>query len=655
MRFSSFIITPIFLLLLPSLFAASPKEVSSKAKEVTIFLNGAQVTRTANTPISSGTSTLLFTKLPARLDPGSVQVKGEGSFTILSVTHQLKYPDVVEIKVVAPPKAEIAALQAQRQKLQDQISLEQTLLAIFQKEEALLNANQKLTTPTTVATPAEIAAMADLIRGRYKDIYQQQWDSGIKIRDWQAKVAEIDQKLAALNAPAQPQKEIKGKVYSEVLVTVTSSSSLTGRFTLTYQVPGAGWLPAYDLRVKDVAHSIKLSYKANVFQSSGEDWKNVKLTLSTGNPNQKSTSPVLNPWYLNYQQNQPVSGRNGGKNLGAYNANVRTIQGRITDANSGEPLIGAVIVIKGTTVGVMADERGYYSLSVPPGGTSVQVSYVGYKKTEMAISNTTMNIPLATDVMTLDEVVVTAYETDDVYAAGRVAGVSKAKRQKKMKDDFNSVTGTTIPLIINPIQKATNIEFEIKETYTIPSDGKSYGVEMTTYDLDAEYEYYCVPKLDLNAYLTARIAGFESLNLLEAEANLFFEGTFLGKTLLNVRSTSDTMNIGLGPDRNIVVTRTKLKEFSKRQFVGGKRSETRAFDIEVRNQKRQRVRLIVEDQFPVSQNAEIEIIHHNYKGAILDENTGILRWTFDLKGGKSDKANLKYEVKLPKSASISLE
>ena len=116
--------------------------------------------------------------------------------------------------------------------------------------------------------------------------------------------------------------------------------SRNSNFTITYLVKQSGWFPTYDIRVKDISSPINLQYKANVFQSSGEDWKDVKLFLSTGNPNENGTKPVISPWYLKY--------------VYAYQASPNTIQatyatgtvtGRITD-EKGDPLPGASVSIK---------------------------------------------------------------------------------------------------------------------------------------------------------------------------------------------------------------------------------------------------------------------------------------------------------------------
>ena len=98
---------------------------------------------------------------------------------------------------------------------------------------------------------------------------------------------------------------------------------------------------------------------------------------------------------------------------------------------------------------------------------------------------------------------------------------------------------------------------------------------MEFYDLPAFYQYYCVPKIDKDAFLIANIVDWEKYNLLEGEANVFFEDTYVGKTLMDVRYASDTLEISLGRDKKVSVNREKIKDFTNKQFIGNNKEETR--------------------------------------------------------------------------------
>jgi hypothetical protein len=374
-----------------------------------------------------------------------------------------------------------------------------------------------------------------------------------------------------------------------------------------------------------------------VHQTSGENWKNVKLTLSSGDPAQSGSQPELNPWYLGFYRPSPAPF------LGDANAaatNVRQITGRVTD-DVGQALPGVNVVIKGTTVGTVTDSGGGYSLQVPPGASMVVYSFIGYAVREMPIYSPTMNVAMQPDVNVLSEVVVTGYGTP-----GKAAGV-RVTPQREEK--------AVVPAVATQEVKQTSVSFRIDIPYSIPSDGKQYAVDMQEYAIPAYYQYSCVPKLDTDAFLTAKITGWEEYNLLAGEANLFFEGTYLGKSLLDVGQTTDTLTLSLGRDKNITVSRTKVEAFTSKQFIGANRRDAKAWEITIRNKKAQAINLVVYDQFPVSTRSEITIERQEAPGATVDEITGKLTWQFTLPPADARKLNVGYTVKYPKNERLLLE
>ena len=122
---------------------------------------------------------------------------------------------------------------------------------------------------------------------------------------------------------------------------------------------------------------------------------------------------------------------------------------------------------------------------------------------------------------------------------------------------------------------------------------------MVNYNLPAKYKYFCVPKIDKDVFLIANISDWEKYNLLEGEANIFFEDTYVGKTLLDIRHATDTLQISLGRDKNISVKREKVKNFTTKQFIGSKKEESRVWTINVKNNKNQKINMLIFDQVPI--------------------------------------------------------
>jgi uncharacterized protein (TIGR02231 family) len=142
---------------------------------------------------------------------------------------------------------------------------------------------------------------------------------------------------------------------------------------------------------------------------------------------------------------------------------------------------------------------------------------------------------------------------------------------------------------------------------------------------------------------------------LEGEANIFFEETYVGKTILNVGYATDTLNISLGRDKNVSVNRLKTKDYTSKQFIGTKQEETRTWNITVKNNKSQAINMVILDQVPVSTLEEIEVIAEKLSGARQNIETGEIRWELSLEANNKKDLELKYSVKYPKDKKLVIE
>ncbi len=246
------------------------------------------------------------------------------------------------------------------------------------------------------------------------------------------------------------------------------------------------------------------------------------------------------------------------------------------------------------------------------------------------------------DMQSLQEVVVTGYGS----LQGRVAGIRT--REAEVVSKAETMTATTV-------ENQTTVEFEIDKPYSISSNGDVLTVDLSNYEIEAQYEYFAVPKLDKDPFLTARIIDWSRLNLIEGEANLYFEDKFVGRTIINANALEDTLSISLGRDRSIVIARDKKEDFSQRQVIGANKIDSRSFIITVRNNKSVPVRLLLSDQVPVAAISDIQVNPTELSGGILDENTGKVIWRLQLDGGDQKELRLGYEVKYPKNEKVYLE
>jgi uncharacterized protein (TIGR02231 family) len=355
------------------------QKVDAKIEKVTVFLSGAQVQRAATVSLPAGKSEVILRGLTPNLEQQSVIVKGEGDLTIVSVKPQMNFLEEVKRKDT------IVSLEAERERLWDLISVDSTELLVLHNEEEILMKNrvQVIGIQENTNKSEELTNLLDIQRKRLKDIYDRKLTLKKIANKRYQELYKIAAQIIELNAK-------KSTTTAEILVTVfvkdsreggTGSSVKNAKLTLEYIVPNANWYPTYDIRVKDVLSPIQAQMKAKVRQNSGEDWREVQLTLSTGEPKRTGVKPELGVWWLSeggysYFAGQKVNEVEDFAKLRLANQSNK-IKGKIRDAN-GETLVGVSIAIQGTTRGTLTDMNGDFELEIQPTDRQVVVSYVGF-------------------------------------------------------------------------------------------------------------------------------------------------------------------------------------------------------------------------------------------------------------------------------------
>lgn len=424
----------------------------------------------------------------------------------------------------------------------------------------------------------------------------------------------------------------------EVQIEMEAKAATNVSIELSYYVKNASWYPSYDIRATSIEKPIDLLYKANVQQNTKEDWDNVKLKISSSDPNLGNVAPQLKTYLLDYFIAPP---RYSG------DASSNQISGIVYDENR-EPLIGVAINIPETTIGTSTDIDGKFSITLPSNSSDLNFSYIGFKNKQIkATPSMVVYLELAQEF--LEDVVVTSYSSKrkrDITAASQTITPSNSI-EKSIRQDI------ALPTAV--VENQTAVEFEIKVPYTVKSNKKSTMVEIDRYALPAEYEYYAIPKINKDAFLLANIADWEKYNLLAGEANIFFEDTYVGKTILDTRYVTDTLNLSLGRDKSILINRESVKENTSKKVFSSNKEETREWKISVRNNKSQKINFTLLDQVPVSQRDEISVKTENLSGGTLKEQNGEVKWNLTLKPAEKQEVKLKYRVKYPNSKKLVIE
>jgi hypothetical protein len=526
-------------------------------------------------------------------------------------------------------EADERTLLDRRTDLQDKIAVDNRLLQVYKKEEEMLEKNQAIGGQTGVKSE-ELRQALDLHRARLTDVLQKQLEV-------EKRIAAQQRELQKLNLQIGEVGKKRDSVNYTVLALIDSRETGAIKFQLLYTVKDAGWYPTYDMRVTDVTRPLNVLLNANVFQRSGETWKDIAIQLSTGNPGDNATSSELQPWMLGFYDPSVAWMRNQAKIPGV-------VSGRIVD-ESGNPIVGATVMVKGTNQAVVTDANGFYKLQNVPANGFIVISSVGFTSKEMKAAPGYATVTLNANANALQEVVVTGYANalQGSVEGVRIRGVSSLK-----KEEIQTVTLSTQ-------YQPTAIVYKIEEKYTIETDGKTSTIGIKRFEMPALYEYYTAPKLDPSAFLTARVINWQDYDLQSGETNLYFEGTFLGKTYLDLSTVADTLSLSLGKDNGIRVARKLLKEFSAKKFLGSNKTESRDYEVTVMNTKKFPVNVMVRDQFPVSVNKEINIDDVSAPEAKIEKETGLVSWTFALQPGQERKLKLGYAVKYPKDRVVVLE
>jgi uncharacterized protein (TIGR02231 family) len=270
----------------------SIKTVESKISEVTVFQSGAQITHQVGFGFKEGENQIKLTDLPIYLDPNSIQVEGSGAITILSVKHEINY------QVDAKSNPRIKNLMDSISDIQFKIAEINAMQEVYNEEQNLLRNNYSMKGSNSNLLPEDLSEMADFYRNRMKEIRFKQ----LELEDNERTSAELLQKL---QNQLNQYNARKGTNPSEILLTIIAEKAGNAQLKVSYFTQSAGWYPVYDLRAADVNSPISFAYRAKVYQSTGNDWNDVNLTISTGNPNNGGQAPMLYPWYVNMYDPQP--------------------------------------------------------------------------------------------------------------------------------------------------------------------------------------------------------------------------------------------------------------------------------------------------------------------------------------------------------------
>lgn len=580
-------------------FAQKPIFASAKVKAATVYFNAAELQQTTSVNLPVGTSEIVIKNVADYLNENTVQIGAPNSVTVLSVQFTQNYISEYEIDESNPAI----------KKVRDSITIVNKEIAKIQIEKVsnsktidLLDKNQMVAGANTGLNIAELMKLVDFYKAKRSELNNTITLLQERETKWTIQLQNLNKKLET-----NTQKEDKSSDGKLILQVMNEVAGIVN-FDINYITNNANWKPFYDLRADSVKDPIKMMYKAQVTQNTGIDWKKVKLTLSSGNPNQNNQAPILGSWFLRYGYNQnnavrSLSGKVAGINIESAKASVGgnsgiVLRGSRSLTTNNQPLV----VIDG----LVSDDETYKQLP-PEAIKSVNV--------------------------------IKGVQGTALYGEQGENGVIVITT--KQMNDYTTINETQL-----------NVSFDIDIPYDILSNGKAHSVALKEIKLPATYKYYAVPRVDKEAFLLAEINDYSKYNLLPGEANIIFEGLYVGKTNINPNQTTDTLNLSMGRDKKISIKREKVVDKSGTKFLSSYKEQMFTYDITIRNNKKEDIEMLLKDQYPLSSDKEITIELLEDGKAKVNTETGILTWELKLAPNETKKIRISYKVKYPKDKVI---
>ncbi len=534
----------------------------AKLNEATVYTSGAQLRSNLSYNAIKGLNEIIIEGISPSIDPQTIQVSATGNVIILDSKYSLFYPT----KSIQKNNIETTKLKRGIKLLNDSIETKgyelrriNESISVYNNAKNILQNNGLVNNQGKVNDSIDLlkeiiefyAEKMNKINQKVLDLSKQKNKANKGLSQMKKRLGRLNEKLKKLGQSGRQQDPIP-----RITISLISESTTNGEITFSYLSKNAGWTPLYDIRSKSAEGKIFMNYKAQVHQTTGLDWKNIKLNISTNNPYANKTKPELNPWYISYMSYR--------KEL-----NVRN------------------------------DNKQLYEMTNVP---SRAITNMGY-----------------------------SYKSENVEDEAINA------------NEFTTLT-----------QQLTAAEFKIDLPYNIISNGEKHMVLVQKSELETNFKYYAVPKIDASVYLVAEMLKIDELQLIPSKANIFFDGSYIGETFIDPTSMNDTLYLSLGKDPNIAITRKLISSKCKEKTIGDKIEKHLAYSIEIKNMKSSEVEVVIQDQIPITTNTDIMIDKINVGKGKLKARTGLIQWKTVLKPKDQKTYDFDYRIKFDKDKQINI-
>ena len=278
-----------------SIIFASKNEMASisNIKNVIVFNKGVNVQRFGSVTLKEGDNTIYIQELSPYLVNESIQFLMKSNKVIInSVSKEMNY-----LGIPNHLSNDVKFLNDSLLKTKENLRLANVAMEVYNQEKDLLNENKSVLKLSKEFIIDDLMDLTDFFRERMLDVEGKISNTNKEIAKINKTIQNIERQINALNSKAKNQ-------YSNVVIQVTSEVNKNIDYELSYNINNrAGWKPCYDLRVDKINDSVNITYKAEMYQNTNEEWEDIKISLSTGNLNQSNNAPSFNPNYLHAKNN----------------------------------------------------------------------------------------------------------------------------------------------------------------------------------------------------------------------------------------------------------------------------------------------------------------------------------------------------------------
>lgn len=650
---------------------ATEHTLSSTIRSVTVYQDRARVYRKAEIPdLPEGEYAFTFDNLPLGLDERSIQIKVANEFihTILGFSAgEEEQPEGVNERV---------------DKLEKQMDTITTyILPEIEDRISVLHNQKKLLTKL-----GENASQKMNIQLKEGTINVKQWDDAFNFMGDKLQLVNDslrhylllhDMNDSLSNELYYVQQEIVDsslRTSKSVHVDINKKESGKDSIEIAYTLYGASWKPVYTARLQS-DRTVSLSYNAEIFQSTGEDWEDVNLTLSLHQTDQVLSPEPFDPWVLTIS-GIPLSFI---KSIPNRDRTRGVIAGVILDKETGVPVVGASVLVKDTQLRTVTDINGHFIIeNVIPGVTELTFTHVNYNTVhiigisvlpdhvvdaslfaEQKVSELAAEITVS--AMTVDELltqatgVVTSNTGEVFIRGGRASEVAFIVDGIPLSDPLNKYINTFSSMFNDGIafeRSGLDKSFLIERPATVLSNAQAEKVIIAESSLKSDITFLTRPKQQESVFRLATMTNTTHLPLLPGRVQIFSGAHYLGASIMDTPVHTDKeFSLPFGDDNDLTV---KWESFDmNRKEKSDKIELQQSTRITLVNMGTDVDSVRVEEPMPVSQDdrIDLDLEDMNPKPVLIDE-WGKAVWILPVPAGDSATITYSCKIKFPKGIRI---